>query len=227
MGDVAPTPSKAPSRRGFFLTFEGMDGVGKTTQCDYVCNALELAGHEVVRLREPGGTRAGELVRSILLDTDAKLDPVCELLLYEAARAQLVSEVIRPALERGAFVVSDRFYDSTTAYQGFARGLGEDVARLANDVACSGTRPDLTVVLDLDAGEAWRRATAAGADRMEREGVGFQERVREGFSAIAAREPDRVLVVDGSGDEYRVWARVRDALARIAPLPEKPVRKPA
>ena len=140
----------ADARRGVFVTFEGVDGAGKTTQCSLLCDALRSAGYEVVRLREPGGTPLGERVRSLLLDPQSQtIDPTCELLLFEAARAQLVAQVVRPALDRGAVVVSDRFFDSTYAYQGFARGLGGETVRTVNAVACGGLAPDRTLLLDL------------------------------------------------------------------------------
>jgi dTMP kinase len=206
---------------GLFVTVEGIDGAGKTTQCARLARALEAQGREVVRLREPGGTQVGEQVRALLLEPGRQpLDPTCELLLFEAARAQLVGEVVRPALERGAAVVSDRFFDSTTAYQGAGRGLDARAVEAANALACSGTLPHRTVVLDLDAELAWRRACAGGADRMEAEGVAFMERVRQGFLELAARDPERVRVVDAAGDPDTVWRRLADAVEDLTgPLP--------
>lgn len=215
--------SQQTTPRGAFVTFEGVDGVGKTTQCALLCAALEASGREVVRLREPGGTPVGERVRDLLLDPSlAGMDPVCELLLYEAARAQLAGSVIRPALERGAVVVSDRFFDSTAAYQGYGRGLGLDVVAAANALACGGLAPDRTLLLDLAPGEALVRATREGADRMELEGVAFQERVRAGFADAARRDPARVRTVDACGTVGEVWGRVRAALADLLDLPELP-----
>lgn len=211
-------------RAGVFVTLEGVDGAGKTTQCSLLCAALAEQGREAVRLREPGGTPAGERVREILLEPgEEPLSPMCELLLFEASRAQLVERVVRPALARGAVVVSDRFTDSTLAYQGCARGMGPDVVELANGLSCGGLAPDRTVVLDLDPALAGGRARAGRSpDRIEREGTAFQERVREGFAALAAREPDRVRVVDASGDVGRVWSLVRASLADLLELPERP-----
>ncbi len=215
--------SQQTTPRGAFVTFEGLDGVGKTTQCALLCTALEASGRKVVRLREPGGTPVGERVRALLLDPSlAGMDPVCELLLYEAARAQLASAVIRPALARGAVVVSDRFFDSTAAYQGFGRGLGLDAVAAANALACGGLAPDRTLLLDLAPGEALGRATREGADRMELEGVAFQERVRAGFADAARRDPGRVRPIDASGTVEEVWGRVRAALADLLDLPELP-----
>lgn len=216
MRSIVRSTPPARDARGVFVTFEGVDGVGKTTQCSLLCTELERRGREVVRLREPGGTRCGERIRSLLLDADlAGMDPRCELLLYEAARAQLVSEVVRPALARGAVVVSDRFFDSTTAYQGFGRELGLEAIGFANDLACGGTVPDRTVLLDMDGGDAWKRAVTEGADRLELEGPAFQARVRAGFLDAAGREPDRIRVVDARGSREQVWHRVRRALGDL------------
>lgn len=212
--------------RGVFISFEGVDGAGKSTQCALACERLASTGHEVVRLREPGGTRIGERIREILLDPDCEaMDATCELLLYEAARAQLVAQVVVPALEAGKIVVSDRFFDSTTAYQGFARGLGGDVVLRANRLACGPVAPDRTVLLDLDPASALGRAAAATAasghgDRLELEGVSFQEQVRAGYARIALDEPDRVRVVDAAGSVEEVYERVRDALSGLLELPE-------
>lgn len=216
----ATTPAQ-PAPTGVFVTLEGIDGAGKTTQCALVCAGAAALGREVVRLREPGGTGIGECIRAILLDVaSAGMDPTCELLLYEAARAQLVAEVIRPALARGAVVVSDRFFDSTTAYQGHARGLGAAPVDAANRLACGDVAPDLTVVLDLDPVGALERACAAQqADRLELEGAAFQQRVREGFARLAQAEPQRVRVVDARGDVAAVYERVRAQLAGVLELP--------
>ena len=216
---LAANPA-GPAPPGVFVTLEGIDGAGKTTQCALVCAGASAQGREVVRLREPGGTNIGERIRAILLDVAcAGMDPTCELLLYEAARAQLVAEVIRPALARGAVVVSDRFFDSTTAYQGCARGLGAETVDAANRLACGEVAPDRTVMLDLDPAGALARATAQGTDRLEMEGAAFQQRVRDGFARLAAAEPDRVRVVDARGDVGCVYERVRAQLADVLDLP--------
>lgn len=208
---------------GAFVTFEGIDGVGKTTQCGLVCAALRAQGREVVQLREPGGTEVGERIRDLLLDPSlSEMDPVCELLLYEAARAQLVAQVVVPALERGAVVVSDRFFDSTTAYQGFGRALGQLVVERANDLSCRGVKPDRTVVLDMDPASALARTEDRASDRIELEGAPFQERVRAGFAAISRLDPQRVRIVDASGTLGDVWSRVREALADVLALPDRP-----
>ncbi len=208
--------------RGKFITLEGVDGCGKSTQARLLARALELAGRDVLLLREPGGVSISEQIRAILLDpSNEGMSATCELLLYEAARAQLVHEVIAPALASGAVVVCDRFYDSTTAYQGFAGGLGEkDVAR-ANELAVGGCHPDLTIVYDLPAAEAYARATAGEPDRMEAKGLAYQEQVAAGFAAVAAADPARVRTVDAAGSVAAVLARtvseVEDALDLTVP----------
>ncbi len=193
---------------GLFITLEGVDGSGKSTQCELLVDALAAAGREVVHLREPGGTRLSEKIRLLVLDpgNDDMCDQ-CELLLYEAARAQLVCEVIRPALERGATVVCDRFYDSTYAYQAGGRGLAADVVRDANRLGSCGIVPDLTIVYDIDPNQAYRRATQDGVDRLEGEGVRFQQLVREGYLELAKEEPDRVHVIDATGSIEVVYSR--------------------
>ena len=205
---------------GRFITFEGGEGCGKSTQVRRLASALEAAGIEVVLTREPGGTRLAELVRGLL--KDEREDPPCdrsELLLFLAARAQLVKNVIRPALAAGKWVVSDRFSDSTFAYQGYGRGLPLDVIRLANDFACDGLKPDLTLLLDVDAATAARRmrgreaATATTADRIEQAGDAFHARLAQGFQELAAAEPERIKRIDASGTpddvEGRIWTLLR------------------
>mgnify|MGYP000065596173 CR=1 FL=1 len=204
--------------RGLFLTLEGIDGCGKTTQAARLADALESAGCDVVRLREPGGTAISEKIRGLLLDpANVEMCPECELLLYEASRAQLVRQVISPALEHGAIVVCDRFFDSTLAYQEAARGLSSKVVRAANGLGSCGVTPSRTVVLDVDPALALARATAGGADRLEAEGMAFQARVRDGYLRLVGEEPDRVRLVDASGTPDDVYAALLGALADILP----------
>lgn len=195
------------SSRGLFITVEGIDGCGKSTQARLIAAALEAAGHDVLRLREPGGVKISEQIRAILLDpANAEMGDVCELLLYEAARAQLVHQVIRPALAAGKTVVCDRFYDSTTAYQAFADGLDRNMVSQANELAVDGCRPDLTLVFDLPVEDALRRRSGREAeDRLELKGLEFQERVAAGFRAVAADEPDRVKLIDAGGSIAEVF----------------------
>lgn len=198
------------SSRGLFITVEGIDGCGKSTQARLIAAALEAAGHDVLRLREPGGVKISEQIRAILLDpANAEMGDACELLLYEAARAQLVHQVIRPALAAGKTVVCDRFYDSTTAYQAFADGLDRNMVSQANELAVDGCRPDLTLVFDLPVEDALRRRSGREAeDRLELKGLEFQERVAAGFRAVAADEPDRVKLIDAGGSIAEVFSGV-------------------
>ncbi|WP_278540344.1 dTMP kinase [Collinsella intestinalis] len=198
------------SSRGLFITVEGIDGCGKSTQARLIAAALEAAGHDVLRLREPGGVKISEQIRAILLDpANAEMGDVCELLLYEAARAQLVHQVIRPALAAGKTVVCDRFYDSTTAYQAFADGLDRNMVSQANELAVDGCRPDLTLVFDLPVEDALRRRSGREAeDRLELKGLEFQERVAAGFRAVAVDEPDRVKPIDAGGSIAEVFSGV-------------------
>lgn len=196
---------------GVLLTFEGGEGCGKSTQARILGQRLTAAGVAARVLREPGGTRVGEAIRDILLDPASEgLDARAELLLYEAARAQHVAEVIEPALAVGEVVVCDRFYDSSTAYQGYARGLPLDEVRALNHAATGGLVPDLTIVIDVDPQAALTRAIDASgsADRLEAEDSAFHERVRRGYLAIAREEPERVVVVPGDGSVEEIANRV-------------------
>lgn len=202
--------------RGTFITLEGADGCGKSTQVALLAAAIQAAGREVVRLREPGGTSISEKIRALVLDPDnAEMASECELLLFEASRAQLVRQVIEPALARGAVVLCDRFYDSTYAYQAAGRALDARVISQANALGSCGVTPDLTLVLDMDTKDALARATRGGADRLEAEGVAFQERVRQGYLDLAAAESGRVHVVDATGSAEEVLGRLVDEAAPL------------
>jgi dTMP kinase len=191
-----------------FVTLEGLDGVGKTTQAALLASRLRADGHEVVECREPGGTALGERVRALLLDRDgAAVSPRAEALLFAAARAQLVTEVIGPARERGAWVVCDRFLDSSVAYQGAGRGLGASAVRDVSLFATGGLVPDRTLLL---VGE--QRHAAGDRDRIEAEAGDFHAAVEAGFRVLADAEPGRVVLVDGSGDVEAVHARIWAAL---------------
>ena len=204
--------------RGLFITLEGADGCGKSTQAAILADRIAATGREVVRLREPGGTAVSEKIRALVLDPEnSEMAPECELLLFEASRAQLVRQVIEPALARGAVVVCDRFYDSTFAYQVAGRSLAEQTIRAANALGSCGVAPDRTLVLDMDTDAALSRATRDGADRMEAEGVAFQRRVREGYLRLVAEEPRRVRRVDATGTVEEVAGRLADALADLLP----------
>lgn len=206
--------------RGVFVTFEGGDGVGKSTHIRYVANELRRVGREVVCLREPGGTGIGESLRAMVLDPDnGEISSEAELLMYEAARAQLVREVIRPALERGAVVLCDRFSDSTIAYQAYGRGLPLDFVRRANAFATGGIVPDRTILLVLgNTRKSLARATGAGAgDRMEQAGEVFHSRVNRAFLKLAKRDPKRIRIVRSSSSRKATAAAVAAELADILP----------
>lgn len=196
-------------RRGKFITFEGIDGCGKTTQMRLLGQYLTERGVAVVPTREPGGTELGRKVRSALLDGVAgSVEPLAELLLYAADRAQHVRRVILPALNLGKVVLSDRFYDATTVYQGYARGFDLKLVNQLNELATGGLKPDLTLLFDLDVETGLKRTmrrgdgtgmTAAGPDRLDQEPVEFHERVRKAYLEIAAREPERFRVIPSAG----------------------------
>jgi dTMP kinase len=197
-----------------FVTLEGVDGAGKSTQARLLSDAL---GPETVLLREPGGTPAGERLRELLKDATVDLTPRAELLLFCAARAELVERVIRPALDAGRDVVCDRFVDSTVAYQGGARGISPELVAQLNEAAVAGCMPERTLVLRVDVASAAERARERGdgaADRFELEGIEFQERIAAAFERIAAAEPERVVVVEASGTVEEVHARVMEAIGR-------------
>lgn len=194
-----------------FITFEGIDFSGKSTQAGLAVERLISIGRSVRFVREPGGTELSERIRSILLDKgQLDIDPIAELLLFSAARAQLVREIIAPSLKAGMIVVCDRFYDSTTAYQGYGRDLPLPDVRAINDFSTSGTTPDLTLFVDVNPEEIRRRKLKSGdaPDRMERSGDAFYDKVVDGYRRIAAGEPDRVVVIAGSGPVEHTHAAI-------------------
>ena len=200
---------------GHFVTFEGIEGSGKSTVAKSVCLALERSSIPCLFTREPGGTAASEKIRELLLDPDGSIAPRTELLLYIASRAQLVEEVIAPALEQGRFVICDRFMDASVAYQGWARGLGEELVSELNAYAVGETRPELTYLLDLPVEGGFRRGPQRrekeglrGRDRLELENRDFHERVREGYLRLAEREKERVVVIDAQASFDEVVALI-------------------
>jgi len=206
------------NKRGRFITFEGIEGSGKTTQIKLLAEALRGDGFDVVLTREPGGTTIGERIRSVLLDSAHRsMAPIAELLLYAAARNQHVEEIILPAIEAGKTVLCDRYADATTAYQGAARSLERQTLKDVHRIATEGLWPDLTVLLDLPATDGLARALdrnrrspeTASEDRFEREALEFHERVRQGYLAIAREEPGRFAVVDASGDVGTLQGEVK------------------
>jgi dTMP kinase len=207
-----------------FITFEGIEGSGKTTQIRLLAEHFRLRGLPVLATREPGGCSIADAIRQILLHPDNSiLDARAELFLYAAARAQHVEEVIRPALAGGTTVLCDRFMDATVAYQGFGRGIDLSLIEHLNDLATAGVKPDLTILLDMPAGEGLQRAinrntgAASCEDRFERESLDFHSRVREGYLYLACRE-ERFRIVDAGGAEEEVFRRVLAALEQPAAM---------
>jgi len=181
-----------------FITFEGIEGSGKSTQMTLLANYLSSRGYDVTTTREPGGTPIGEAIRAVLLNPDfTEMDYRTEVLLYAADRAQHVAELVKPALARGSIVISDRYLDSTIAYQHYGRGLPLDFILEVNEQATEGIKPDLTLLLTVPVEIGLKRATKTIADRIEREDVEFHERVEKGFQELAKREPERWRVIDG------------------------------
>jgi dTMP kinase len=195
--------------RGFFLSLEGIDGSGKTTLAVSLEEWLKGKGCEVVRTREPGGTALGRRIRELLLDTGSELSPEAELCLYLADRAQHTEEVIIPALEAGRIVISERYADSTVAYQGHGRGLDLKLVAAMNELVSAGLRPDLTILLEAPVETGLRRRGALSPDRLEAEERSFHERVAAGYAAIAARAPERVKRVNADREEGAVLAEVK------------------
>ena len=226
------TPSHETPSRGWFITIEGPEGAGKTTQAARLEAYLQDAGIPTIRTREPGGTVLGERIRDLLLDIgshDRPIDPLADALLFNAARRQLVAEVIRPALAAGTSVVCARYTDSTLAYQGYGSGLPLEDLRALQDVATAGLRPDRTILLDLPPELGLQRKAPDDRTRFELAfDLDFHRRVRDGFLAIAAMEPERIDLVDAAASAAQVWAAVRRSVDRLrgveapADEPERP-----
>ncbi|MBT1678118.1 dTMP kinase [Curtobacterium aurantiacum] len=206
---------------GRFITLEGGDGAGKTTQAELLSAWLAEHGRTVLRTREPGGTDLGVRIREMVLHERGHVAPRAEALLYAADRAQHVETVVRPAIARGEVVLQDRYIDSSVAYQGVARGLGSEQVRSVSEWAADGLVPDLTVLLDLDVTIGRARVAAARGDtfdRLESEAEGFHESVRQAFLAMADAEPSRFLVVDASAPTDAVQRAVRAAVAPLVAI---------
>lgn len=204
---------------GVFLTFEGPEGAGKTTQIARLADDLMGRGYQITRTREPGGDPVGERVRALLLDRDASPIPIAELLLFAAARAQNVKTVVRPALDSGHVVLCDRFTDSTLAYQGYGRGLSIDAIRSVNSVATDGLQPRKTFLLDLPPEIGLARQSPDAQDRLDRETLDFHKRVRTGFLAVATAEPDRFVVLDATQNPDALFAQLLAAVLPLLPQP--------
>lgn len=202
--------------KGFFITFEGGDGSGKSTQIGILRDRLTEAGYEVILTREPGGTEISEKIRELILDpANSEMDDMTETLLYAAARAQLVSQLIKPALQEGKVVICDRFVDSSMAYQAYGRGLGDAVG-VINTYAVAGAMPDLTILLRLDPAKGSTRIADRAHDRIEQASDAFHRRVYEGYLEMQKKYPDRIMGVDASGTieeiAAEIWRRVDAAL---------------
>ncbi|MBI5806633.1 dTMP kinase [candidate division TA06 bacterium] len=198
--------------KGLFVSFEGIEGCGKTTQAMLLAKWLKSRGHQVIVTREPGGTPIAEKIRKVLLDSrNHHMSPLAELLLLEASRAQHLAQVIIPALKAGRIVICDRFADSSTAYQGYGRGMDLEMISRLNQIAVGGCWPRLTLVFDLPVEQGFARASKRkrALDRMERQQKAFHQKVRRGFLAIAKADPDRVKVLDGSFPPDVIQAAVR------------------
>lgn len=211
----------AESQTGLFITFEGSEGCGKSTQIGLLVEELRTAGHNPLAVREPGGTALGEQIRHMLkhVTEGEAMAPETELLLFAASRAQLVREVIHPALAAGRVVISDRFWDSTTVYQGVARAISPDAVAQINRFAVGTCLPDVTFLLDMDSAESFARAVRRRspdelADRMEQEPLAFYEAVRQGYLTLARAEPDRFCVLDATQSITQIAEQIRTELYR-------------
>ena len=201
--------------KGLFITFEGIDGCGKSTQCEMLKEYLKDNNKDFIFVREPGGTVIGERIREILLDKkNTQMTARTELLLFEAARAQITDEVIKPALEEGKIVLCDRFFDSSSAYQGMARGMGMEFVAGLNMAATGGLKPDVTFFFDISAEEALERRGKRGeaSDRIELAGLKFQEDVRRGYLELAKESDGRVITIDATKEIDEIFEVVKESL---------------
>lgn len=201
--------------KGLFITIEGPDGSGKSTQLKKLCSFLKKRRADFVFTREPGGTAVGERIREIVLDKNhPEMDDLTEAMLYAAQRTQHVREMILPALMEGKIVVCDRFVDSSLVYQGYARGLGEDVKTI-NDMAIKGAVPDITFLIMVDPATGRRRMKERDMDRLEQLAEDFHERVYEGYMKLAEKEPNRFFIVDGSLSPNEVFEKIKEKLVKL------------
>jgi len=212
--------SKVKGIHGFngFISFEGIEGSGKSTQIKLLADYLKAKGHNVLTTEEPGGTKIGLKIRSVLLNPENHIDPLTELLLYNSSRAQLIREVIYPALIQNTIVITDRFTDSTAAYQGYARGIDLAIIKTLNEIVAPDLKPFVTFLLDTDVEEGLRRnRNAKKEDRLEQETVEFHNRVRKGYLQIAEEEPDRIKIIDASGSIEEVNKKILEILESLWP----------
>lgn len=204
------------ARNGIFITFEGIEGSGKSTQIDLLAGHLGKRGYDVVVTREPGGTNIGDSIRNVLLDPDfAGMNFLAELFLYAASRAQLVSEVIKPALAAGKIVLCDRFADSSLAYQGYGRGVSLKIIRQLNELATQNISPHLTIILSVPTEDGLDRATQHYADRIEKEAIHFHRLVKEGYEKLALQDPERIHLFDATAGPQDVHQRIADLVEEL------------
>jgi dTMP kinase len=199
--------------KGKFITFEGSEGCGKSTQSRLLCEYLKKKGRPVIYLREPGGTKISEKIREILLSPKSEMNPACETLLYMAARAQIVTELIKPALLKGKTVICDRFLDSTIAYQGYGLGIDIDFIKSVGWFASEGIRPDLTIFLDLPV-EKGLKHRVISKDRIEKRSLAYHEKVRNGYLKLARQEPERIKIIRVDRDMEVTQANIRALIDR-------------
>lgn len=210
-------------RTGLFVTFEGIEGCGKTTQITRLAKALHQKNFDTIVTREPGGCQISDKIRSILLDSNHhSMVPETELLLYTAARAQHISQVVRPALDQGKIVLCDRFCDATLAYQGYGRHLDLEIINQLNHYACQGTTPDVTLLLDLPVEDGLSRARSRNAqsetldeDRFEQESLEFHQRIRDAYLLFSQQQSERIKVIDATGDFDEVYHRISSTMLPI------------
>jgi len=210
--------SKVKGINGFkgFISFEGIEGSGKSTQVKLLADYLRAKGHNVLTTEEPGGTKIGHKIRAVLLDVENRIDPLTELLLYNSSRAQLIREVIYPALTQDTIVIIDRFSDSTIAYQGYARGIDLAVIKTLDEIISSDLKPFLTFLLDMDVEEGLKRNRAIQKkDRFELETIGFHNRVRNGYLQIANEEPNRIKIIPSSGSVEETNRKIVEILETL------------
>lgn len=211
--------------RGLLISFEGCEGSGKTTQADVLSERLTGMGRKILRVREPGGTKTGEVIRGILQhdSTGEVIEAATEALLFAASRAQMVKQVVVPALEAGEIVISDRYVDSAVAYQGYGREMGPDMIECVNSLATGGVLPDVTFLLDVEVQVGMQRiqqrnlAFGVTSDRIEREDAAFHERVRSGYLAIAGKNPGRFIVLDGKLEQGRLSELIWSSIEKLLP----------
>ena len=208
-------------KKGFFITLDGPDGCGKSTQSKLLVECLKKEGFKVVHTREPGGTSIAENLRKIILNPNFKISPITELMLYEASRAQHTKEIIEPSLRAKKIVVCERYTDATSAYQGYGRGLDLSIVEKLNQIATGGLRPDFTLFLDVPIQEGLKRArkekkdfSHGKGDRLEQENFGFHQKVRKGYLALAKKEPQRIKLISGNGTIQQIHQKICDEVMK-------------